>query len=223
MASSVNLDTSDVLNITCRKGDTFSITITLKNSAGTLLTLLTSEYAFLMQVKSKSINKRGRMSTSSLILGTPNVPQKADDLNSRISRGELKVKRGATYPFDWEDVFVGLDRQSGMGDLYAGILSGGLQLKPGATEPYDWGDVLGPNHIKSGSSQGSGLFETPTLDDVGNITIEASAETMSKVPSGSYSYDLQYMLPSSTGLDTHKTVLRGKFTVNPDITEAFEK
>ena len=50
MASSVNLDTSDVLNITCRKGDTFSITITLKNSAGTLLTLLTSEYTFLMQV-----------------------------------------------------------------------------------------------------------------------------------------------------------------------------
>ena len=58
---------------------------------------------------------------------------------------------------------------------------------------------------------------------MGNVTIEASAETMSQVPSGSYSYDLQYILPSSTGLDTHRTVLRGKFTVNPDITEAFEK
>ena len=76
MASSVNLDTSDVLNITCRKGDTFSITITLKNSAGTLLTLLTSEYTFLMQAKSKSINKRSRASTSSLILGTPNAAAK---------------------------------------------------------------------------------------------------------------------------------------------------
>ena len=76
MASSVNLDTSDVLNITCRKGDTFSITITLKDSAGTLLTLSTSEYTFLMQVKSKSVTKRGRLSTSSLILGTPNAAAK---------------------------------------------------------------------------------------------------------------------------------------------------
>ena len=51
---------------------------------------------------------------------------------------------------------------------------------------------------------------------------EASADTMSKVPSGTYSYDLQYILPSSSGLDTHRTVLRGTFTVNPDVTEAFE-
>lgn len=164
MASSVNLDTSDVLNITCRKGDTFSITITLKNSAGTLLTLLTSEYTFLMQVKSKSINKRGRVSTSSLILGTPNA----------AANDQIRVK-SKTKPISIPIVSTGK------------------------------------------------TFETPTLDDVGNVTIEASAETMSQVPSGSYSYDLQYILPSSTGLDTHKTVLRGKFTVNPDITEAFEK
>ena len=162
MASSVNLDTSDVLNITCRKGDTFSITITLKNSAGTLLTLLTSEYTFLMQVKSKSIKKRGRVSISSLILGTPNA----------AANDQVRVK-SKSIPIPIASV--------------------------------------------------GNTFETPTLDDVGNVTIEASAETMSKIPSGSYSYDLQYILPSSTGLDTHKTVLRGKFTVNPDITEAFEK
>ena len=60
MASSVNLDTSDILNITCRKGDTFSITLTLKNSSGTALTLSTSSYEFLMQVKSEKIIKRGR-------------------------------------------------------------------------------------------------------------------------------------------------------------------
>ena len=70
---------------------------------------------------------------------------------------------------------------------------------------------------------GGKTFETPTVDDSGNVTIEASAETMSKVPSGSYSYDLQYILPSTSGLDTHKTVLRGKFSVNADITEAFER
>mgnify|MGYP003971841441 FL=1 len=158
MASSVNLDTSEVLNITCKKGDTFSITLTLKNSSGTALTLSTSEYELLMQVKSESVTRRGKSSTSSLILGTASAAKK--------NQGRVKNQSNVS------------------GDLN---------------------------------------FETPTVDDSGNVTIEASAETMSKVPSGSYSYDLQYILPSSTGLDTHKTILRGSFTVNPDITEAFEK
>ena len=157
MASSVNLDTSDVLNITCRKGDTFSITLTLKNSSGTALTLSTSAYEFLMQVKSEKIIKRGRTTESSLILGTASAAKK----NQGRAKDQVNV-------------------------------SGELN------------------------------FEVPTVDDSGNVTIEASAETMSKVPSGTYSYDLQYILPSSSGLDTHRTVLRGTFTVNPDVTEAFE-
>ena len=157
MASSVNLDTSDILNITCRKGDTFSITLTLKNSSGTALTLSTSSYEFLMQVKSEKIIKRGRTTESSLILGTASAAKK----NQGRAKDQVNV-------------------------------SGELN------------------------------FEVPTVDDSGNVTIEASAETMSKVPSGTYSYDLQYILPSSSGLDTHRTVLRGTFTVNPDVTEAFE-
>ena len=157
MASSVNLDTSDILNITCRKGDTFSITLTLKNSSGTALTLSTSSYEFLMQVKSEKIIKRGRTTESSLILGTASAAKK----NQGRAKNQVNV-------------------------------SGELN------------------------------FEVPTVDDSGNVTIEASAETMSKVPSGNYSYDLQYILPSSSGLDTHRTVLRGTFTVNPDVTEAFE-
>jgi hypothetical protein len=157
MASSVNLDTSDILNITCRKGDTFSITLTLKDSSGTALTLSTSSYDFLMQVKFEKIIKRGRNIESSLILGTASAAKK----NQARSKDQANV-------------------------------SGELN------------------------------FEVPTVDDSGNVTIEASAETMSKVPSGNYSYDLQYILPNSSGLDTHKTVLRGTFTVNPDVTEAFE-
>ena len=157
MASSVNLDTSDILNITCRKGDTFSITLTLKNSSGTALTLSTSSYEFLMQVKSEKIIKRGRTTESSLILGTASAAKK----NQGRAKDQVNV-------------------------------SGELN------------------------------FEVPTVDDSGNVTIEASADTMSKVPSGTYSYDLQYILPSSSGLDTHRTVLRGTFTVNPDVTEAFE-
>ena len=155
MASSVNLDTSEVLNITCKNGDTFSITFTLKDSVGVGLTLLTDEYIFLMQVKSNSTVSRGR-SVSSLILSTPNSIIKPIDTSK---------------------------------------------------------DMVGDNST----------FESPILDDLGNVTIEASAETMSEVPSGVYAYDIQYILPSSTGLDTHKTVLRGRFSVNADITEVFSK
>jgi len=157
MASSVNLDTSNVLNITCRKGDTFSLTVTLKDSSGTALTLSTSSYEFLMQVKSQSVSRRGRAPESKLILSTASAAKK--------NQGRAKVQSN---------------------------VSGELN------------------------------FEVPTVDNNGNVTIEASADTMSKVPSGVYNYDLQYILPSSTGLDTHRTVLRGTFTVNPDITEAFE-
>ena len=152
MASSVNLDTSNVLNITCRKGDTFSLTITLKDSSGTALSLSTDNYEFLMQVKSQSVSRRGRAPESKLILSTVSAAKK--------NQGRAKEQSN---------------------------VSGELN------------------------------FEVPTLDNNGNVTIEASAATMSKVPSGIYNYDLQYILPSSTGLDTHRT-----FTVNPDITEAFE-
>lgn len=158
MANSVNLDTSEVLNITCKKGDTFSLTLTLKDSAGTALTLSTSKYEFLMQVKSEVINRKTRSKNSSLILGTASAAKK--------NQGRVK------NPID---------------------VSGELS------------------------------FEPPVVDDSGNVTIKASANTMSKIPSGRYSYDLQYILPSSTGLDTHKTVLMGNFIVNPDVTEAFEK
>ena len=157
MASSVNLDTSNVLNITCRKGDTFSLTITLKDSSGTALALSTNNYEFLMQVKSQSVSRRGRAPESKLILSTASAAKK--------NQGRAKEQSN---------------------------VSGELN------------------------------FEVPTVDNSGNVTIEASADTMSKVPSGIYNYDLQYILPSSTGLDTHRTVLRGTFTVNPDITEAFE-
>tara|TARA_B100000424_G_C22922520_1_gene490858 strand:- start:337 stop:810 length:474 start_codon:yes stop_codon:yes gene_type:complete len=157
MASSVNLDTSETLNITCRKGDTFSLTLTLKNSSGTALTLSTSNYEFLMQVKSEKFDRRTKTTSSDLVIGTASVAKK--------NQGRAKEQ----------------------------------------------------SNINSGIN-----FEIPTVDDSGNVTIEASAATMSQVPSGSYRYDLQYILPNATGLDTHRTILKGKFVVNADVAEAFE-
>ena len=47
----VNLDVAEKLDVTCRRGDSFSLSLTLKDSTGTALPLLTDSYTFLMDVK----------------------------------------------------------------------------------------------------------------------------------------------------------------------------
>lgn len=49
MANAVNLDTSNRLDITCRKGDTFRLILTLTDSAGSSLDATT--YDFKMEVR----------------------------------------------------------------------------------------------------------------------------------------------------------------------------
>ncbi len=53
MAEKVNLDASEKLDVTCRRGDTFNLTITLKDSSGTAIQLETLGYEFLMDSKNK--------------------------------------------------------------------------------------------------------------------------------------------------------------------------
>lgn len=75
MASKVNLDLSEKLDITCRKGDTFSLTLTLKDSTGTALQLSTLGYEFLMQVRSRSKEKGER----SLVIGSTSRGRTAEE------------------------------------------------------------------------------------------------------------------------------------------------
>ena len=63
-------------------------------------------------------------------------------------------------------------------------------------------------------------FEAFVVDDSGNVTISATAATMKDISSGVYIYDLMSILPSSTTADTHTTILRGNFTVNPDVSKS---
>ena len=149
MAKKVNFDQSQKLDITCRRGDSFSMTITLKDSSGTALPLVTDEYSFVMQVRS-SLRSAQSKGTSGLVLSTVGV-------------GPVARRR-----------------------------DGGLMS-----------------------------FEEFTLDNSGNLTIRATAETMRFVPAGNYIYDLQQIKPNaSTGVDDHKTILRGSFKVNEDVSDA---
>ena len=132
MASKVNLDISERLDITCRKGDTFSLTVTLKDSTGTVITLATSAYTFLMEVWSTS------SAATAPVIGTPSL-------------GTL----------------------------------------------------------------GDASFEAFVINNVGNVTISATATTMRAVPAGAYRYDLQQMVGG-----VHTTILKGAFIVNEDISKS---
>lgn len=140
MATKANLDVAEKLDITCRKGDTFELSLNFKDSAGSNIALLTDQYDFFMQVRSpkKTANTRG-----TLIAGT-------------LSKG---------------DQAKGTDNSGNVGFVFEDI------------------------------------------DNSGNVTVRASADTMANFPSGRYTYDLQYTVNNKT-----TTVLKGSFTVNDDIT-----
>ena len=79
MASKVNLDIAEKLDITCRRGDSFELSLTLKDSSGTAIQLATLGYEFLMDVKGpKSVQRDGKIArsviaSSSLSSSTTNV------------------------------------------------------------------------------------------------------------------------------------------------------
>ena len=69
MSKKVNLDVSEKVDITCRRGDTFSLSLTFTDSDGSPLLLLTDGYSFLMQVRKRSRNN----GSDGLVLGTLNI------------------------------------------------------------------------------------------------------------------------------------------------------
>lgn len=82
--ASVNLDTTTRLDITCRQGDTFELTLTLKDASGSGLDLSTDKYQFLMQVRSSktrpTINQLRvpNESDPSIVIGSIELGKKAE-------------------------------------------------------------------------------------------------------------------------------------------------
>jgi hypothetical protein len=138
MAKRVNLDTSETVNITCRRGDTFILTLTLKDSSGTAIQLSTLGYEFLMEVRDQ-LGVASTSNDSNIIIGSPGVGRASD----------------------------------------------------------------------------TGLSFTFTTDDSGNVTITSSAESMRRVPSGVYVYDLQQIVNG-----VHTTIIEGSFAVNEDVSKS---
>tara|TARA_R100001510_G_scaffold57380_1_gene65261 strand:+ start:3809 stop:4261 length:453 start_codon:yes stop_codon:yes gene_type:complete len=93
MASSVNLDVAEQLDITCRRGDTFSLTLTLKDSSGTALQLSTLGYKFSMDVKTSAqrtrsgVFKREVIASSNLSTSQADAKQLSEEQKAKLSTG----------------------------------------------------------------------------------------------------------------------------------------
>jgi hypothetical protein len=95
--ASVNLDTTSRLDITCRKGDTFQLTVTLKDTSGTALPLSTDKYTFLMQVRDRRKNR------ALPVARTPIVDEVNAALDSQgivIGSAQMGVKGPVNFQFN---------------------------------------------------------------------------------------------------------------------------
>lgn len=54
MCAKISLDVAEKLDITCRRGDTFNMSLTLKNSSNVPLALVSGDYQFFMQVRKRN-------------------------------------------------------------------------------------------------------------------------------------------------------------------------
>ena len=67
---------------------------------------------------------------------------------------------------------------------------------------------------KDGRPETNLSFEDITVDDNGNVTIIANNNVMKQINPGRYIYDIQ-----SVSSGVYKTIVRGSFVVNDDITQ----
>jgi hypothetical protein len=99
MAKKVNLDISENLDITCRRGDTFSLTLTLKDSSGTAIQLSTLNYSFTMDVKSSSSKRVNGVKQRETVASSVNSPS-VSDLKTLSAAQKTQLTNG----FEFTDI-----------------------------------------------------------------------------------------------------------------------
>jgi hypothetical protein len=99
MASKANLDVSEKLDITIKRGDSFELFLNFKDSAGANLPLLTDEYEFIIQVKTAQNNQGAQASTTqrrTLVAGSA--------LTESQTKGVAKAEEAESPIFVFEDI-----------------------------------------------------------------------------------------------------------------------
>ena len=93
--SKVNLDVAEKLDNTCRRGHTFSLTLTLKDSSDTALQLSTLGYEFFMNVKSNEKDSSGER----FVIASSSTASQKSPTSSRLTDDQVQ-KLAGIFTFD---------------------------------------------------------------------------------------------------------------------------
>jgi hypothetical protein len=100
MAQTINLDTSQRVDIVCRRGDTFSLRLTLTNSSGAAA--FTADDIFLMQVRDSDLNDSATAADITLETTVTSVdPTTQTYVDFTFSNTEMQIASGL-YVYDIE-------------------------------------------------------------------------------------------------------------------------
>lgn len=103
MASKANLDVSEKLDITIRRGDSFELSINIKDNEGNNIQLLTDNYEFVIQIKTPATSSR----RGSQVKRTSSLPQRnlvaASSLQESTTQDVPKDQSAESPIFVFED------------------------------------------------------------------------------------------------------------------------
>lgn len=103
MAQTINLDTSQRVDITCRKGDTFELSLTLKDNASTPASVVNENDSFKMEVRASDDSNTAYGTTAgdtndNIILSTLDPKTDGGDLTAGTKEITVKDSSGVDLP-----------------------------------------------------------------------------------------------------------------------------
>ena len=81
--ATANLDIAEKLDIICKRGDSFNMTITMTDSAGEIINL--ADYTFFMEVKSKRVSNGRASGTTLPVVYEETILEDSDIINNVIA------------------------------------------------------------------------------------------------------------------------------------------
>jgi hypothetical protein len=101
MATTINLDTSQRVDIICKRGDSFSLRLTLTNSSGTAA--FTADDIFLMQVRDSDTNDSATAADITLTTSETGIdPSNQTYIDFSFDSATMKAVPSGLYVYDIE-------------------------------------------------------------------------------------------------------------------------
>jgi hypothetical protein len=126
MAKTINLDTAQRVDVVCRKGDTFDLTLTLKDTASTPASIVADADTFKMEVRTTDDAGDAYSSGDAVI-----ILSTEDDANSDTKQIIVKDSAGTTL----DDSTVGVADTDGV--VRFTVTSSNMGLRPSGLYVYD--------------------------------------------------------------------------------------